>query len=91
MGWECHQQLGDSEDNARLLMGRPILFHRALAPGWTASGGAWHNELSGGLAEWLMAPVLKTGDVKAFGGSNPSPSASSSSRLVAPWPAGWGR
>ncbi len=27
------------------------------------------------MAEWLKAPVLKTGDAKAFGGSNPSPSA----------------
>ncbi len=30
---------------------------------------------SGGMAEWLMAPVLKTGLVKANVGSNPSPSA----------------
>ena len=30
---------------------------------------------SGGMAEWLKAPVLKTGLVKANVGSNPSPSA----------------
>lgn len=29
----------------------------------------------GELAEWLMAPVLKTGRVQALGGSNPSLSA----------------
>lgn len=29
----------------------------------------------GGLAEWLMAAVLKTVDLNGFGGSNPSPSA----------------
>ncbi len=27
------------------------------------------------MAEWLKAPVLKTGDAQASGGSNPSPSA----------------
>jgi hypothetical protein len=29
----------------------------------------------GGLSERPMEPVLKTGDVKAFVGSNPTPSA----------------
>ncbi len=29
---------------------------------------------SGGVVEWLMAPVLKTGEVKASVGSNPTPS-----------------
>ena len=29
----------------------------------------------GGMAEWLMAAVLKTVDPKGFGGSNPSSSA----------------
>ena len=33
---------------------------------------------SGGMAEWLKAPVLKTGEVQASGGSTPSPSATSS-------------
>ena len=28
----------------------------------------------GGVVEWLMAPVLKTGEVKASVGSNPTPS-----------------
>ena len=28
----------------------------------------------GGVVEWLMAPVLKTGEVKASAGSNPAPS-----------------
>ena len=32
--------------------------------------------LAGGMAEWSMAVVLKTTKVQAFGGSNPSPSAS---------------
>jgi hypothetical protein len=31
--------------------------------------------LSGGMAEWLKAPVLKTGMEKSIVGSNPSPSA----------------
>jgi len=26
------------------------------------------------VVEWLMAPVLKTGEVKASAGSNPAPS-----------------
>ena len=30
--------------------------------------------LFGGVVEWLMAPVLKTGEVKASVGSNPTPS-----------------
>jgi predicted GIY-YIG superfamily endonuclease len=30
------------------------------------------------MAEWLKAPVLKTGEVKASVGSNPTPSASAS-------------
>ena len=30
--------------------------------------------LLGGVVEWLMAPVLKTGEVKASVGSNPTPS-----------------
>jgi hypothetical protein len=29
---------------------------------------------SGGVVEWLMAPVLKTGDPKGSVGSNPTPS-----------------
>ena len=29
----------------------------------------------GGVAEWLNAPVLKTGKPQGFEGSNPSPSA----------------
>ena len=29
----------------------------------------------GGMAEWLIAPVLKTGGPQGLGGSNPSPSA----------------
>ncbi len=31
---------------------------------------------SGGVVEWLMAPVLKTGEAQASVGSNPTPSAS---------------
>lgn len=29
----------------------------------------------GGVTEWLMVPVLKTGNGKPFVGSNPTPSA----------------
>ncbi len=32
-------------------------------------------ENSGGVVEWFMAPVLKTGKAQAFVGSNPTPSA----------------
>ena len=32
------------------------------------------NQKSGRVVEWLKAPVLKTGDVKASVGSNPTPS-----------------
>jgi hypothetical protein len=33
------------------------------------------------VVEWLMAPVLKTGEVKASVGSNPTPSAFSNLEL----------
>ena len=33
------------------------------------------GEVAGRVAEWSIAPVLKTGKVKAFVGSNPTPSA----------------
>ena len=36
----------------------------------------------GGLAEWLMAAVLKTVDLNGFGGSNPSPSAEESPQFA---------
>ena len=36
----------------------------------SASRGLW----IGGVVEWLMAPVLKTGEVRASVGSNPTPS-----------------
>ena len=39
----------------------------------------WHTRLArcgfGGVVEWLMAPVLKTGVPKGTVGSNPTPSA----------------
>ena len=38
----------------------------------------WHNSArrsTGGVVEWLMAPVLKTGRAQALVGSNPTPSA----------------
>ena len=34
------------------------------------------RHICGGVAEWLNAPVLKTGGPKGLEGSNPSPSAS---------------
>ena len=33
------------------------------------------SQVTGGVVEWLMAPVLKTGRAKALVGSNPTPSA----------------
>ena len=53
---------------------------RLLAGGHTLPS-RWRH---GGLAEWLMAPVLKTGDVQAFGGSNPSPSAKAKAPRAGP-------
>jgi hypothetical protein len=38
---------------------------------------------TGGVVEWLMAPVLKTGRAQALVGSNPTPSAISSLRCSA--------
>ena len=35
--------------------------------------------MSGRMAEWSNAPVLKTGVLRGTGGSNPSPSATSES------------
>ena len=44
-----------------------------------------HVHKPGGVVEWLMAPVLKTGRAKALVGSNPTPSAnqSTSDRVTA--------
>jgi hypothetical protein len=41
--------------------------------------------LLGGVVEWLMAPVLKTGEVKASVGSNPTPSVSATARDPKQW------
>ena len=38
------------------------------------SSGQLARRRPGGVVEWLMAPVLKTGEVKASAGSNPAPS-----------------
>ena len=38
------------------------------------SSGQLARRPPGGVVEWLMAPVLKTGEVKASAGSNPAPS-----------------
>ena len=46
-------------------------------PKAVASMGNWQwpqGSAAGGVVEWLMAPVLKTGEVKASVGSNPTPS-----------------
>ena len=40
------------------------------------------NENLGGVVEWLMAPVLKTGRAQALVGSNPTPSAKRNERSV---------
>ena len=40
------------------------------------------NENLGGVVEWLMAPVLKTGRAQALVGSNPTPSAGFGRGLV---------
>lgn len=34
-----------------------------------------HQFLNGGVVEWSIAPVLKTGELKGSVGSNPTPSA----------------
>ena len=44
-----------------------------LAFGWVAQFS--RAGTSGGVVEWLMAPVLKTGRAQALVGSNPTPSA----------------
>jgi hypothetical protein len=48
--------------------------------------------IAGGMAEWSMAVVLKTTKVQAFGGSNPSPSATfefdAPSRAIRRWGGG---
>ena len=51
-----------------------------LSSGWQATWDRgtmpWARSAApGGVVEWLMAPVLKTGEVKASVGSNPTPSA----------------
>jgi hypothetical protein len=38
-------------------------------------GGILMHAAPGGVAEWLIAPVLKTGMPQGIEGSNPSPSA----------------
>ena len=44
------------------------------------------NKQYGGVAEWSIAPVLKTGEPKGSVGSNPTPSASAVSRMSFPNP-----
>ncbi len=39
--------------------------------------------VAGGMAEWSMAVVLKTARVQALVGSNPTPSATATTRLSA--------
>ena len=47
----------------------------------------WRCCCPGGVVEWLMAPVLKTGEVRASVGSNPTPSVQS---ITAKLPLGQG-
>src|SRR5437764_8400331 len=50
-------------------MARMLLLNRSEMAQFTRA------RLSGGVVEWLMAPVLKTGRAQALVGSNPTPSA----------------
>src|SRR5437868_9066839 len=50
-------------------MARLLLLNRSEMAQFTRA------KLSGGVVEWLMAPVLKTGRAQALVGSNPTPSA----------------
>ena len=55
------------------------LFHHSERLLGCSSASQWQNPLPpqylGGVVEWLMAPVLKTGRAQALVGSNPTPSA----------------
>ncbi len=52
---------------------RSIVYHRR----WTVYFPSTYGKIFslGGMAEWLKAPVLKTGMEQSIVGSNPSPSA----------------
>ncbi len=66
--------------------GRAILAESGCAGSlaWKGLGAPWENDTvsglpgrwqtPGGVVEWLMAPVLKTGEGKPSAGSNPAPS-----------------
>ena len=58
---------------------RPLLQHRFTRLAQRILNGTiLQTKKIGGVVEWLMAPVLKTGRAKALVGSNPTPSAPSS-------------
>ena len=51
------------------------MLRRKALPGVSLMAQFWRAETTGGVVEWLMAPVLKTGRAQALVGSNPTPSA----------------
>ena len=53
------------------------MLRRKALPGAVLMAQFWRAETTGGVVEWLMAPVLKTGRAQALVGSNPTPSANS--------------
>lgn len=53
--------------------------------GWSRADPCVMMRRFGGVAEWLKAPVLKTGDGRPSVGSNPTPSARNETALRAPF------
>src|SRR5437764_8382272 len=66
-------------------MARMLLLNRSEMAQFTRA------KLSGGVVEWLMAPVLKTGRAQALVGSNPTPSAVNCGGLIAEFGVGYVR
>lgn len=65
----------------------PIRGHRCASDGWPIGLAIGRQACGGRVAEWSIAAVLKTADVQASVGSNPTPSANFYSHLVIVQPA----
>jgi hypothetical protein len=76
-GRVCGGEL-EATANPKSKIQNPKLSWRALP----ASGTLLAHRIIGGVVEWLMAPVLKTGRAQALVGSNPTPSAEESADLT---------